>query len=176
MVPTHTHAYTQTNIKKHTRTHRLPEWLWCWSGSTWILLGSLSSHCLVFVFLLVTRDDVIDAQQQDGRLKSTSSASSVVIQLALISSRVYMCIFSTIWCIKQLMRINSLWHVEFRWSNLFKTVEVAFPSVNKLSNCSSAYSYMPACCVDHDVVLFQWPFLIILAHIRFHVLTSTAVL
>lgn len=39
------------------------------------LLGSLSSHLLVFVFLLVTGDDVIDSQQQDGRLKNTSQVS-----------------------------------------------------------------------------------------------------
>lgn len=45
------------------------------------LLGSLSSHLLVFVFLLVTRDNVINAQQQDGRLKNRSSASSVVISI-----------------------------------------------------------------------------------------------
>lgn len=34
------------------------------------LLGSLSSHWLVFVFLLVTRDNVVDAQQQDRCLKN----------------------------------------------------------------------------------------------------------
>lgn len=34
------------------------------------LLSSLSSHLLLFVLLLVTRDDVINTEQQNGRLQT----------------------------------------------------------------------------------------------------------
>ena len=49
--------------------------MWIWINVD--LLGSLSSHLTVFVFLLVTRDNVIDTQQQDGRLTTEKQQGSV---------------------------------------------------------------------------------------------------
>lgn len=51
-----------------------------WSLSSSPLLSTLSSSCLLVSLLLVSRDNVVDAQQQDGRLEKEFNGGMLHIQ------------------------------------------------------------------------------------------------